>query len=35
MTVDLCVEQTWRGNFWLPDKPDNARQGMLTYTWRS
>ena len=32
MTDDLCVEQTWRGNFWLPENPDHAQQGFLTYS---
>ena len=32
VTDDLCVEQTWRGNFWLPDKPDHAQQGFLNYS---
>lgn len=31
MNDDLRVEQTWRGNFRLPDKPDNAQQGFLNY----
>jgi ApeA-like protein len=31
MNDDLTAEQTWRGNFWLPDNPDIAQQGFLTY----
>ncbi len=29
---DLTIEQSWRGNFWLADKPDEPQQGFLTYT---
>jgi hypothetical protein len=29
---DLTIEQSWRGSFWLPDKPDEPQQGFLTYT---
>jgi hypothetical protein len=28
---DLTIEQRWRGNFWLPDTPDNTQPGFLTY----
>lgn len=29
---DLTIEQSWRGNFWLPATPDNTQPGFLTYT---
>lgn len=32
MSDDLTTEQSWRGTFWLPGKPDETRQGFLTYT---
>jgi hypothetical protein len=28
----LSSEDTWRGQFWLPDKPEDVQRGILTYT---
>lgn len=30
MSDDLTSGQSWRGKFWLPDKPDETHEGFVT-----